>query len=356
MEKIIINPDQYLEVEKLALGVFSPLKGFMDEDEFYSCVNRMRLHDGTLFSIPIVFAVDKSHVTKIQIGEKIELCFQGECVAYLLPSSIYRPNKECACEKIFGTTDKNHPGISYYYLMGAYFIGGEVELLKRPQFPFSQYDLTPEETKAYFAKMGWKTIVGFQTRNVPHNAHEYLQKVALEIVDGILIQPLVGKKKNGDFTPEAIIAGYEALIKNYYPHERVKLAILSTVMRYAGPREAIFHALIRKNYGCTHFIIGRDHAGVGNYYDKYAGHRLAEQFADELGISIFRLSGPYLCINCGSIVTSKTCPHELTAPTSCIEISGTMIRRELLEAKKLDKRIIRPEVVAALKGIEILIP
>jgi sulfate adenylyltransferase len=352
---IEITRDQYLELEKLSLGVFSPLKGFMGETDFNSCVQNMRLSSGDVFTIPIVFDVAENYANEFRAQKSVDLFFEGQLVGRLFPEDIYKPNKAAAIGKIFGTEDESHPGIKHFLALKEYFIGGKVELIKRPQFEFSHYEMTPEETKSYFKSQGWKTIVGFQTRNVPHRAHEYLQKVALEHVDGILIQPLVGKKKAGDYTPQAVIKGYEALIKNYYPAHRAKLAILSTVMRYAGPREAVFHAIIRRNYGCTHFIIGRDHAGVGNFYDKYAGHELVSQFEDELGIKIFKLCGPFYCKKCDGTVTEKTCPHFHTDPESCTEISGTMMRKMIKDQNNVDKKFMREEVVSSLQGIDVFI-
>jgi sulfate adenylyltransferase len=213
--------------------------------------------------------------------------------------------------------------------------------------------LTPEETRAEFKARGWKTVVGFQTRNVPHRAHEYLQRVALETIDGIFVQPLVGRRKVGDYTPQAIMCGYRTLIGTFLPRERVVLGILSTVMRYAGPREAVFHAIIRRNYGCTHFIVGRDHAGVGSWYGEYDAHELTRQFGSELGIEILHLRGFFFCPICDGIVTEKTCPH-LGTP-SARAISGTDMRRILVDGAVPDPRLMRPEIVAALKGVPLFI-
>ncbi len=353
--KIEITRDQYLEVEKIALGVFHPLHGFMSEADFYSCVDNYRLASGEVFTVPIIFDVGREVFQNMQQSSSIQLFFEGEHVANLFPSSWYRVEKENVVKKIFATDSLDHPGVKNFLHTKEYFVGGKVEMLRRPQFEFAKYELTPQETKSYFKSMNWQTVVGFQTRNVPHRAHEYLQKVALETVDGILIQPLVGKKKSGDYKPEAVVAGYEALVQNYYPDSRVKLAVLSTVMRYAGPREAVFHALIRSNYGCTHFIIGRDHAGVGGFYGKYAAHALAEKFENELRIKIMKLSGPYYCQACQSIVTEKTCPHYVKAPDQCIEISGTLMRKLLKAGDHVDQRFMRPEVVQALQNIDVFI-
>jgi sulfate adenylyltransferase len=238
--------------------------------------------------------------------------------------------------------------------MGDFFIGGPVRVTRRVFFDFSHYELTPQETRAYFANQGWRTIVGFQTRNVPHRAHEYLQRLALEQADGLFIQPLVGRKQRGDFHPLAILSAYRTLIDNFLPAGRVLLGILSTAMRYAGPREALFHAIIRRNYGCTHFIIGRDHAGVGDYYGKYEAHRLAEQFDGELGIEVLRFAGPFYWTRCDGIVTERTCCH-LTEPDYTRQISGTDVRAMLSQGGMITNEIMRPEVVASLARLPLFI-
>lgn len=351
-----INFDQYLEVEKLALGVFSPLKGFMAKADYASCVERLCLSTGEIFSIPIVLDVDSGFAKRLSEKSVVLLKFQNSIVGRLTVSDVYTSNRLEDIKKIFGTNDLSHPGVDYFFKLKEYFIGGIVELFRRPDSIFLKLDYTPEQTKKIFNDLGWKTVVGFQTRNVPHRAHEYLQKVALEHVDGIFIQPLVGRKKIGDYAPEAIVKGYDALIENYYPKDRAVLGILSTVMRYAGPREAIFHAIIRRNYGCTHFIVGRDHAGVGNYYDKYAAHNLISTVEDHLGIRILKLSGPFYCSKCDSMATEKTCPHyEGKDGNGCVEISGTMIRKLLKDGEEIPKHLIRSEVVHSLKGLDVFI-
>jgi len=349
---IEINADQYLEIEKLCLGVFYPLKTFMSKNDFISCVDNMRLADGQVFPIPIVLDLDKELAMRFEKEANVELFFQGQHVADITPTSAYTVDKRDACLKVFGTLDHNHPGVSYFLNLKDYFVSGDIILHIRPQFSFSRYELTPVEMKKEINLRGWKKIVGFQTRNIPHRAHEYLQKVALEHADGILIQPIVGFKKIGDFVPDAVIASYETLIGNYYPKNRVMFAVLSTVMRYAGPREAIFHAIVRKNYGCTDFIIGRDHAGVGNFYDKYAAHDLATKLENELGIRIMKLSGPYYCKLCDGIVTEKTCPHLSTDPSVCHDISGTDIRSSLAYGSNINPNFVRESVIKTVSNIE----
>lgn len=342
--------DQYLELENIGTGVFAPLTGFMDEKQFQSCLTQLRLPDGSVFSIPVVLDISTEDEARIKSQSKVDLYHAGEHVGVLHPSSFFRIKTEEVVKSLFGTSDRSHPGVSYYFGLKPVLVGGKIELLRRIEKPHSAHEKTPAETRALFQERGWKTIVGFQTRNAPHRAHEYLQKAALEICDGILIQPLIGKKKPGDFTPGSVIAGYEALIENYYPKNRAILTTLSTVMRYAGPREAVFHAIIRRNFGCTHFIVGRDHAGVGGFYDKYAAHRLVSSFTrEELGIQVLCLRGPYYCRKCESIVTDKTCPHGDTHPEYATEISGTKIRQYLSHEREIDTHLIRPEVVEALR-------
>jgi len=349
---VTLDLDQYLELEKIALGAFAPLSGFMGEEEFWSCARSGRLRDGSVFPIPILLDMSAEDRARIRGKAAVDLFFRGVPVGRLHPTGVFRPDRPAAARLIFGTDDARHPGVSHFYGLAEYFVGGTVELRERVALEFSAYEKTPAETRAYFATMGWRTVVGFQTRNAPHRAHEYLQKAALELCDGLLIQPLVGRKKPGDFNPAAILTGYEALIRNYYPAERAVLTVLSTVMRYAGPREAVFHAIVRRNYGCTHFIVGRDHAGVDGFYDKYAAHRYSESFGpDELGITILRMRGPYLCLKCESITTDKTCPHGDADPTYSFPISGTAIRKMLEEAAEIDTRVIRAEVVEAIRRL-----
>lgn len=347
---ISIRRDQYLELEKIGIGALSPLDHFMTEDEFHSVCQEMFLPCGFPFTIPVVLDTDTGTAHHARHSSKIELIYAGIVVGEMIPESIYTCDKSVIAKQVYGVSDEQHPGVSRFFSMGDWFIGGKTTLLARVPSEDGRYEMTPSETRQLFNNLGWKTIVGFQTRNVPHRAHEYLQRVALEHVDGLFIQPLIGQKKRGDYTPDAIMTGYTCLIDRFYPKNRVVLGVLSTSMRYAGPREAVFHALIRKNYGCTHFIVGRDHAGVGNYYDKYAAHQLLRRFDATLGIQIMYLHGPYHCDICGGIVTEHTCPHGLSAPTHTLEISGTMIRKILVGGEKPDSRLIRPEIIEAVHG------
>lgn len=348
-----LNRDQYLELEKIGLGAFAPLDGFMDEKTFRSVVETMRLPSGAVFSLPVLLDVSAAQAAEYRRAGVIDLTFEGDSVGRIWPSDFFSPDRAAAAAMVFGTADRRHPGVAYFYDLQEVFIGGRVELLRRASFDISADELTPEQTRAIFAARGWRTVAGFQTRNVPHRAHEYLQRVALEHTDGLFVQPLVGRKRAGDYTPQAVMGGYKALVGQFLPRERVVLGILSTLMRYAGPREAVFHAMIRRNYGCTHFIVGRDHAGVGDWYGLYDAHELTRRFDGDLGITIMRLHGPYFCPDCDGIVTEKTCPHHGGPRTR--QISGTDMRRILVEGERPDPKLMRPEIVAALHGVPLFI-
>ncbi len=350
---IHLNRDQYLELEKIAVGAFSPLDGFMTKTQFDAVVETMRLPDGAVFTIPVVLDVTREEQAELIDADQVDLVFEGVVVGRIWPEDFFEADRAYTARHVFGTDDQNHPGVDYFTSLQPVFVGGRVELIQRAQFDISRYELLPSETKALFKEKGWETVVGFQTRNVPHRAHEYLQRVALEMVDGLFVQPLVGRKRAGDFTPDAVLTGYETMLQNYFPANRTLLGILSTVMRYAGPREAVFHAIIRRNYGCTHFIVGRDHAGVGDYYGLYDAHALTRQFDGDLGIEIMRLHGPYYCSECDGIVTEQTCLHYGTECTQ--SISGTDMRRILVDGEKPDPRLMRSSIVDALAGVELFI-
>jgi len=352
-----INKTNYLEVEKLSIGAFEPVTGFMSGEVFDSVVETMRLPDGAPFPLPVVLQVNKETADKAMQSESMELFYQGERVARLIISDVYQRSLPETSQHLYGTKSLDHPGVRFY--MGDpdrhWFIGGKIEEFKPGRSAFGSDELSPAEMKQHIAESGWQTVVGFQTRNVPHRAHEYLQRVALELCDGLIVQPLVGRRKKGDYTPEAVVAGYRSLIENFYPAKRVKLSVLTTAMRYAGPREAVFHALIRKNYGCTHFIIGRDHAGVGDYYGKYDAHKLCAEFGSDLGIEVIRLRGTHHCALCDGIVTDKSCPHVEIRPEAITHISGTDMRDMLTGGKMPARHLMRAEIVDAVKGIELFI-
>jgi sulfate adenylyltransferase len=353
--ELYLNQRQYLECEKVALGAFAPLTGFMNEEEFLGVVENMRLPTGDPFPLPVVLDLTSEQAREVTPGSKLALVFDGVQIGSLFPDDIYGCEKPSVAHKVFGTSGEEHPGVAHFFRMGDRFVGGRVELDRRVQLDFIDYEKTPAETRAHFRSMGWETIVGFQTRNVPHRAHEHLQRMALERCDGLFIQPLVGVKKRGDYLPKAILTAYRVLIDQFLPADRVFLGVLTTAMRYAGPREAVFHAIIRRNYGCTHFIVGRDHAGVGDYYGRYEAHELTRRFDDELGITILRFFGPFHCRQCDGIVTERTCPHVVSAREEITEISGTMIRKVLENGNHIGKELLRPEIAKSLHGLELFI-
>ena len=340
-QKIVINDELVKDVKNIGFGIYSPLKGFLNEEEFESVIDCMRLPNGVAWSIPIVLDTDEDVEDEILLISK-----EGKVIALMNVTDIYGYNKEYFVENVFRTKDKNHPGVSDIYNMKKKLIGGEIKLIDTEKEPFYNYNLDPKETRILFRELGWETIVAFQTRNPPHRGHEYLQKCALEIVDGLFINPVVGKKKPGDFKDEVILKSYEILIENYFPKNRVIMSILPTKMRYAGPREAIFHAIVRKNFGCTHFIVGRDHAGVGNYYGTYDAQKIFDVFDyEELKITPLKFEHTGYCKICGGYVSLKTCPHEKIPP------SGTKIR-EMIKAKKLPpQELMRKEVAQYIIGV-----
>ncbi len=340
LKKIFIEKDEALDAEKIAIGSFSPLEGFMTEKELLSVCREMLLPDGNVWSIPIILQVnDISHIKneeKILLVDKTD----NRPIAVLQVEDIYRLNKKEIANTVFGTLDENHPGVRRLYQKGDYAVGGKIILLNRPDFPNKEYELDPAETREIFRERGWKTVVAFQTRNAPHRAHEYLHRLGMEIGDGLFIHPIIGLKKEGDFDSRTIIEAYQVLINSYYPHSKVLLAGLSTSMRYAGPREAVFHAIVRKNYGATHFLVGRDHAGVGDYYDPFAAHRIFEEIPD-IGIQIVKFYNVFYCSKCEGIVSENTCSHPEEFIT---KISMTKIRNMLSEGKKPPKEMLREEV------------
>jgi len=350
-----INRHQYLELQNIALGAFAPLTGFMTVDQFDSVVETMRLPEGELFPLPVVLDLSLEQVGNVRGADTLILVFEGIEVGQLAAESLFACNKDTVAKKVFGTHDTSHPGVAHFFGMGDWFVGGPVQLKQRLPFEFSDYEMTPEQTRAHFAQQGWQTVVGFQTRNVPHRAHEYLLRLALELGDGLFVQPLVGRKKRGDYTPLAILTAYRALIDGFLPTERVLLGVLTTSMRYAGPREALLHAIIRRNYGCTHFIVGRDHAGVGAYYGKYEAHELVRRFAGELGVQVLCLAGPFYCERCDGIATERTCPHVESMPHLTREISGTYMRTILANGGQCPPELMRPEIVDSIRGVPIFI-
>ena len=336
------------DLEMIAIGALSPLTGFMEKADYEKVVTEMRLANGLPWSIPITLSVDPEGAEYLKEGEWVRLDDpQGRFVGVLELTSKYRYNKAHEATQVYGTDDQNHPGVQVLYKKGAIKLAGPIWLLQRyphPQFP--QYQIDPIQSRALFQEKGWKTIVGFQTRNPIHRAHEYIQKCALETVDGLFLHPLVGTTKDDDIAADVRMRCYEIMMDRYFPKDRVILAINPASMRYAGPREAIFHAMIRKNYGCTHFIVGRDHAGVGNYYGTYDAQKIFDQFEpSEIGIVPMKFEHAFYCKRSQQMATTKTSP---STPEERIHLSGTKVREMLRRGELPPAEFSRPEVAAEL--------
>ncbi len=343
-----LDPRELSDLEMIASGAFSPLEGFMGRDDYVSVVRDMHLKGGPPWSLPITLAATRDQIESVKSGEDIALAdASGTAVAQLHLEEVYPYDKELEAQMVYRTKDGAHPGVSYLYQRGELLLGGRVTALPiHRERPFQEYHLPPAASRKVFAERGWKTVVGFQTRNPVHRAHEYIQKCALEIVDGLFLHPLVGDTKGDDIPAQVRIRCYEILLERYYPRERVVLGIFPAAMRYAGPREAIFHAIVRKNYGCTHFIVGRDHAGVGSYYGTYDAQHIFQEFsAPELGIIPLFFEHAFYCRLCQGMASSKTCPH---GPEHRVTLSGTAVRAMLQEGVVPPEEFTHPEVAQVL--------
>ncbi len=343
-EKIKVDQMRAYDIENIAFGTYTPLEGFMFSEDVESILNEVHLSSDILWSIPIILDIDKEAKNKISEGDEIILVYNDLPLALMHVEEIYKWNKEEFVEKLFKTKDLNHPGVNYYLNMKEYLIAGEIWLIN--EIPRDAWILRPKETRLIFKEKGWKTIVAFQTRNVPHKGHEFLIKYALQFVDGAFINPVIGKKKKGDWKDEVIKEAWEKLFELYFPKDSVYLGFIRYVMRYAGPREALHHAIMRKNLGCTHFIIGRDHAGVKSYYKPYEAQEFVKQFEDELEMEILTFKELYWCEKCKAIVNDKICPHD---DYYKIKFSGTLIRKTILNGEKPDTRIFREEILEIVK-------
>lgn len=350
MPEIIVDEYNMADLEMLSSGALSPLTGFMNSKDYNSVVDNIRLADGTVWPVPIVLAVNDSVASKIEDGSRVVLKDDnGTVLAVLNLEEKFNRDKEREKAKIFKGDDK-HPGVIAVQEGGNICLAGKIQMLNKIQHDeFHKYRLEPEETRAYFEKMGWNRIVAFQTRNPIHRAHEYLTKSALNIVDGLMIHPLMGKTKEGDISGEVRMKCYTTLIDNYYPNNRVLLGIFPAWMRYAGPREAIFHALVRKNYGCTHFIVGRDHAGVGDYYGTYDAQYIFDEFdiPNEIGIEPLMFEHCMWSKKAGEMVSLKTCPNP-DDKDDFIFLSGTKVREMLQNGEVPPEEFTRPEVAKIL--------
>jgi sulfate adenylyltransferase len=347
LPKIHIGARELSDLEMMAVGALSPLTGFMGEKDYRSVIEQAHMANGLVWTIPVTLSVDEEEAKRIGGASQVALVSHGHAVAVVDADQIYRRDREAEALSVFRTDDVAHPGVKALHAAGDYLVAGEVRVIRLPEHTtFKAYRLTPAETRQAFADRGWRTVVGFQTRNPVHRAHEYLQKCAMEIVDGLLLHPLVGETKEDDVPADVRMRCYEILFENYYPQDRAMMSVFPAAMRYAGPKEAIWHAIARKNYGCTHFIVGRDHAGVGTYYGTYDAQRIFDEFEpDELDITPLFFEHSFFCKRCDAMASPKTCPH---GDEDRVILSGTKVRELLRDGKKPPKEFSRPEVAQIL--------
>lgn len=350
LPKINLDAREMADLEMISVGAMSPLTGFMSKDDYASVVHDMHLHDGTAWTLPITLSVNAEKKNELLNQDRATLvdAETGEAVGYIDIDEIYEYDKKVEAENVFLTTEEAHPGVKALYDQGDYLIGGEVwlfEEVKRENF--SAYRNTPAQLRKKFQDNSWNSVVAFQTRNPIHRAHEYLQKCALELVDGLLIHPLVGETKSDDVPASVRMECYETITEKYYPNDRSMISVFPAAMRYAGPREAIFHAIVRKNYGCTHFIVGRDHAGVGDYYGTYDAQKIFDEFTkEEIGIQPMFFEHAFFCTECQGMASNKTCPHDGSVR---VFLSGTKVREKLRAGDDLPREFTRPEVAEILR-------
>jgi len=347
--KLTVKDRELSDLEMLAIGALSPLTGFVGEDDYRSILETMHLTNGPAWTIPVTLSVDDEEAKRIGGSEAVALAASegGEPLAILEVAQVYKRDREKEAQAVFGTQELEHPGVKALHDAGDFCVAGELRVLSLPPHDdFVGYRLTPAQTREEFSRRGWETVVGFQTRNPIHRAHEYLQKCALEIVDGLLVHPLVGATKGDDVPAEVRMRCYEALFEGYYPKDRAMVSVFPAAMRYAGPKEAIWHAIARKNYGCTHFIVGRDHAGVGSYYGTYDAQKIFDEFEpDELGITPLRFEHSFYCLRCEGMASPKTCPH---GDEDRVILSGTKVREMLRNGERPPVEFSRPEVADIL--------
>lgn len=341
MFTIQVSNDLRNDIENIADGIFSPLEGFVGEEDFQSIVKNGRLKNGLAWTVPIVLDVDEQMAAKIKDSGQVALATDNETFAILHVEETFSFDKMACAKDVYQTDDTKHPGVEKMVNMKNQLVGGKIDVIKEGvDLPLRKYRMTATKTREEITRRGWKTVVGFQTRNVPHVAHEMLQKAALNLYDGLFVNPLIGKKKSGDFKDEVILSAYETLIENYYPKDRAMFVTLHTEMRYAGPREAIHHAIMRKNFGCSHFIVGRDHAGVGNYYHPFAAQEIFKNYPD-LGIEPVFFPAFYYCKKCLAYANERNCPH---GPEFREELSGTKMRNMVSSGEIPAEHLMRPEI------------
>jgi sulfate adenylyltransferase len=334
----------------IAIGAFSPLTGFIGRKDYENVVDNQRLENGLPWTIPVTLAVSEEDAKRVGTSSDIALTDDhGQVVAIMNLEEVYSYDRQHEAQRVLQTTSVAHPGVGYLKSVGDQCLAGPISLLRRPdRGQFTNYLLDPKETRFLFEHRGWRTVVAFQTRNPVHRAHEYILKCALETVDGLLLHPLVGETRSEDVPAEVRLQCYLALLDSALPASRAVLSMYPAAMRYAGPREAIFHALARKNYGCSHFIVGRDHAGVGNFYGTYDAQRKFLEFEPgELGITPICFDATFFCRECGAMASEKTCKH---GPEERLTLSGTKVRELLRADKDLPPEFTRPEVAEILRG------
>lgn len=347
LPQVLVGSRQMADLEMLAIGAYSPLGGFLKRADYLGVVNGMHLGNGLPWSIPITLAINSEQATTLKEGAQVALVnAQGSLQAVMTVDEKYSYDKQLEASMVYRTLVEAHPGVKALYQQGDVLLGGPVRVVALQQQAFALYRYTPMQSRSMFAERGWKRVVGFQTRNPVHRAHEYIQKCALETLDGLYLHPLVGDTKEDDIPAALRMRCYEVMLESYYPTNRVILGVLPAAMRYAGPREAVFHALMRKNYGCSHFIVGRDHAGVGNYYGTYDAHYIFAEFDPlKLGITPMFFEHTFFCRACGSMASSKTCPH---GNEQHVTLSGTKVRQMLQAGEMPPCEFSRPEVAKVL--------
>jgi sulfate adenylyltransferase len=346
MQQLKISKEIIEDVNNISHGVFSPIEGFMGQDDVHSIISTDRLANDIPWTIPITLDVSPETANNYTEGDLIALVNGSEVIGILQLEEKFPFNKKAVAQSVYQTLDLDHPGVAKTLNSGDVLLSGKVEAVNTVIQQYKEFTYYPQQTRELFKKNGWRTVVGFQTRNVPHLGHEYVQKTALTLVDGLFINPIIGKKKKDDFLDPVIIGAYQVLIDNYYRKDKAMMGILRTRMRYAGPKEAIFHSIMRKNFGCTHFIVGRDHAGVGEYYGPFDAHIIFKQFPD-LEIEPICFRSFYLCDKCNGVVNDNTCPHDGTEYQKFI--SGRKIRN-MIQSKELEglTEYMRPEVAQYL--------
>ena len=347
LPKISVDAYMAFEIDCIAKGIFSPLKGFMNKAEVQSVLDKMLLRPGIAWTIPILFHVSEAEADTVETGGEVAIeDDRGALVALLKVSEKFSFDTREIAQKAYGTTDEAHPGVKYTYSHGPVYLAGTLDVLQAREVDHPEYNLTPEQTRAAFNKQGWKRIVAFQTRNPIHRAHEYLTKCALETCDGLLVHPLMGTTKSDDIPGDVRMECYKVLLENYYRPDHAMLSIMPVNMRYAGPKEAVMHAIYRQNYGVTHFIVGRDHAGVGNYYGTYDAHQIFDQLEPgSLLITPMFFDHSFFCKSCGNMASIKTCPH---GQEHHVHLSGTKVREMLSHGQEPPEEFSRHEVARVL--------